>query len=86
MKYVKFETAEQAEEYRVRLQAHHDETHQAGPRIVDCVLPTWDGKFALTLQDEGYPDVGAGEVVDTVESEIIIEETFGSREQDICIT
>ena len=66
MKYVKFDTPEQAEEYRDKLQDHHDATHTDGPRIVDCVLPTYDGMYALTLLDDDYPDVGSGEIVDSV--------------------
>ena len=65
MKYVKFATSEQAEEYRGRLQAHHDTTHTEGPRIVDCILPTCDGMLALTLQDEDYPATD-GEIVDSI--------------------
>ena len=66
MKYVKFQTPEQAEAYRAELQAHHDQTNSGGPRIVDCVLPTCDGMLALTLQDEDYPATD-GEIVDSVE-------------------
>jgi hypothetical protein len=67
MKYAKFQTIEQAEAYKIKLQAHHDhdETHKSGPRIVDCVLPTYDGQFALTLIDDDYPAT-TGEIVDSV--------------------
>jgi hypothetical protein len=66
MKYLKFETVEQAEEYRIKLQAHHDATHTEGLRIVDCIVPTWDGMFALTLLDDDYPATD-GEAVESIE-------------------
>jgi len=66
MKFVKFATQEQAEGYRARLQAHHDQV-QEGPKII--ILPallTYDGYFALTLLDDAYPATD-GEIVNTVE-------------------
>jgi hypothetical protein len=65
MKFVKFATQEQAEGYRARLQAHHDATHTEGPRIVDCIVPTYDGIYALTLIDDDYPATD-GEIVDSI--------------------
>ena len=75
MKYVKFDTLEAAMAYLPRLQDHHDETINLGlgPKIIDCIFPTYDGKFALSLQDDTYPDVGNGEVVDTVEPPVMEE-------------
>jgi len=65
MKYVKYPTREAAEEYRVKLQAHHNSNHTEGPRIVDCIVPTYDGYFALTLIDDDYPATD-GEIVDSI--------------------
>lgn len=76
MKYIKFITQEDAEEYRIRLQAHHDagiNKDQTKPKVIDCVFPTWDGKFALSLQDETWPET-TGEIVDSVEPPVPPEE------------
>ena len=59
-----FDTAQAADEYRAILQAHHDDTRVPGtPRIIDLAVPTWDGKFAL-LVDEACPE--GGELVDDI--------------------
>ena len=55
MRFVKFATPEEAEEYRAKLQRHHDETHflrPENPRIIDVPCRTPDGQYALTLQNE----------------------------------
>ncbi len=47
--FAKYDTEKQAEQSRIRLQAHHDGTASIdNPRIVDCIVKL-DGKFALTL-------------------------------------
>ena len=61
MSYVVFSDENEAREYQKALQAHHDEVHVAGqPRIIDCVCPTQDGRWALTWQDDDAPPL-AGE-------------------------
>jgi hypothetical protein len=58
MRYVKYQTLEEAEAYREVLQARHDETHVPGtPKIIDCICPTYDGQFALTWQDDDGPPI-----------------------------
>jgi hypothetical protein len=73
MKYVKFETAETAEEYRVKLQAHHDATinqDKTKPRVIDCIFMSYDNKFVLSLEDETWPETD-GEIVDSIESPVV---------------
>ena len=66
--FIKFNTEQEAEEYRKKLQAHHDATMRERPtKIEDHYFSTWDGKFALYLMDDSYPDVGSGEVVESVD-------------------
>ena len=73
MKYVKFNTREEAETYLPKLQANSD-THQiAGePKVINKIFNAPDGKLTLTLLYDDYPDVGNGEVVDSIEP--VIEE------------
>lgn len=69
MQYVKFNTIAEAETYKVELQAHHDATinlDKTKPKVIDCVFPTWDGKFALSLQNGTWPET-IGEIVNSVE-------------------
>lgn len=72
MKYVKFTTLEEAEEYKGKLQAHHDATPVEGPKVIDCVFVTYDGKYACTLIDDDYPET-TGEIVDSVEPPVVEE-------------
>jgi len=76
MKYVKFAKEDQAEAYKVKLQAYHDSIHTTGPRIIDCVVAVYDNTWACTLLDTdiSYPDVGDGIIVDSLEPPIISEE------------
>jgi hypothetical protein len=70
MKYVIFPTENEAEEYRVRLQAFHDsESNQdpTKPKIIDCIVKTWRGEYALTLLNDTWPDVGKGSIVDNID-------------------
>ena len=65
--YVKFSTQEEAEEYRQRLQAYHDGQGRQGPRVIDCVVETWDGMFACTLLAGDEAPASDGVLVDTIE-------------------
>lgn len=68
-KYVIFPTEEEAEAYRVRLQAHHDagmNQDTTKPKIIDCIIKTWRG-YALSLQFGTWPDVVSGIIVDSIE-------------------
>lgn len=69
MQYVKFLTMEEAEAYLPILQAHHDATinyDKMNPRIIDCIITTWDRKFSLTLVNGTWPETD-GEIVDSIE-------------------
>ncbi|MFA6411209.1 MAG: hypothetical protein WCW53_00830 [Syntrophales bacterium] len=70
MKFVIFPTEKEAEEYRVRLQAHHDaglNQDKTRPKIIDCVVKTWRGEYALSLLDSTWPDAGNGIIADNIE-------------------
>ena len=58
MKYVKFTTEQEALDHMARLQAHHDEEHTTGPRLIDTVIPSPDGQYATTLQDADCEAMG----------------------------
>ena len=65
--FVKFNTEQEAEEYKVKLQSHHNATaSQRTTKIEDHCFSTWDGKFALYLMDDSCPNVGSGEVVENM--------------------
>jgi hypothetical protein len=62
MNYIAFDTPQEAEDHRKDLQFHHDEqwiADQTKPRIIDCVVPTPDGRFATTLTDQDVEVVAA---------------------------
>jgi hypothetical protein len=67
MPYVAFDNEDEAREYGKVLQAWHDSQHIEGtPRIIDCVCPTPDGRFALTWIDGDVPPVqgkGSGAII-----------------------
>lgn len=70
MKYILFTDKKEAEVYKIKLQDQHNKATSVGkPKIIDSVVVTYNGKFACTLQDSDktWPDVGNGEIVDSIE-------------------
>jgi hypothetical protein len=77
MKYVQFNTLSEAETYLPKLQANSDAHQiQGQPKVINKIFNAPDGKPTLTLLYDDYPDVGSGEVVDSIEPAIepMIEE------------
>jgi len=65
MKYILFDSKEQAEEYRVKLQAHYDKTI-TDKRVIACIFHTYENRPCLSIMTDDYPET-TGEVVDSID-------------------
>lgn len=65
--YVKYGSEAEAISKCASLQAYHTGRNLPGPRIIDAVVPTWDGQYALTLlEGDDWQDIGSGVVVESI--------------------
>lgn len=64
MKYILFDSTEEAEEYREKLQAHYTETI-TDKKVIACIFTALDRPCLSVLTDD-YPET-TGEVVDSID-------------------
>ena len=64
MKYILFATREQAEEYRVKLQAHYDQAF-TDRKVIACIFTALD-RPCLSIATDDYPET-TGEIVDSID-------------------